>query len=157
MKRWTESERGDTLIEVTMALAILAVVLMSATLITTRAFRLGQTARERTVVAHAAQAQAEALRRFRDNPTCAEVFNGGTIGGVSFNGVLNGSAAGPIACKTSPCLHMETKVFGPGLTEYVPTGGAMNGSVPTSFIETAVTPNPGSPTTSVDVTLSYGF
>jgi prepilin-type N-terminal cleavage/methylation domain-containing protein len=158
MKKILTSQRGDTLIEVTMALAILAVVLLSATLITTRAFRLGQTARERTMVAEAAQVQAEALRSFRDNRTWTEFLNGGSIGGVSYNGVLNGDAAVPVGCKsTATCFHMAPKALGPGASEYVPTGGAVGGSVPTSYIEIAVTPNGFSPPTSVDVVVSYGF
>src|SRR5476651_2691380 len=87
------SQRGDTLIEVTLALAILSVVLLSSTIVTTRAFRLGQTARERTILADQAQSQAEALLSFRDNHTWAEFLNGGNIGVTGFKGVLNGGAS----------------------------------------------------------------
>jgi type II secretory pathway pseudopilin PulG len=69
-------EQGDTLIEVTFALAILAFVLLGSTAIAAAAFRTGQTARERTQVSEVAQAQLEALRSFRDNHTWAEFEQG---------------------------------------------------------------------------------
>lgn len=140
-----------------MALAILAVVLLSATLITTRAFRLGQTARERTVVVEAAQQQAEALRSFRDNHTWAEFLNGGSMSGVGYNGVLNGNGSSPACRITATCLRMAPRAFGPSASEFVPMGGSMAGPVPTSYIEIAVTPGVGSPPGSVDVIVSYGF
>lgn len=158
MKRFLKSERGDTLIEVTMALAIIAMVLLSATLITTKAFRLGQTARERTILVEAAQVQVEALRSFRDNHTWTEFLGGGTISGVNYNGALNGSAGGPVACKASAtCFHMASRTFSASAKEYVPTGGSSAGPVPTSYIEIAVTPSPGTPPASVDVVVSYGY
>jgi len=139
-----------------MALAILAVVLLSSTLITTRAFRLGQTARERTILADAAQVQQEALRSFRDNHTWNEFLNGGMIGGVPYRGVL--TANGPGGCVFAPiCQHAASTVFGPGLQEYVPVAGSTTGPVPTSYIEIEVTPIPVANPTSVDVVLSYGF
>ncbi len=158
MKKILVSQRGDTLIEVTIALAILAVVLLSATVVTTRAFRLGQTARERTEISEAAQVQAEALRSFRDNHTWAEFLNGGSIAGVAYNGVLNGNAGGPVACKVvSPCMHMAPKTFSPTQSEYIPTGGAVVGVVSTSYIEITAVPTTPAPVKSVDVTISYGF
>src|ERR1041384_7189661 len=77
-------QRGDTLIEVTFALAILGFVLLGSTAIATTAFRTGQTARERTQVSTAAQQQMEALRSFRDNHPWSEfrVGNGGTYQGI---------------------------------------------------------------------------
>jgi Tfp pilus assembly protein PilV len=72
MLRWNKinvckSEVGDTLIEVTIALSILSFVLISSTAVATSAFRLGQTAENRTQIANVAQEQMEALRSFRDN------------------------------------------------------------------------------------------
>src|SRR4051812_29097292 len=67
-KAWRR-EAGDTLIEVTIALSILATVLISSTVIATKAFRTGQSARERTTLAMASQGQMEDLRAFRDNNT----------------------------------------------------------------------------------------
>jgi prepilin-type N-terminal cleavage/methylation domain-containing protein len=152
------SQRGDTLIEVTMALAILSVVLLTSTIVTTRAFRLGQTARERTMIADDAQAQIEALRSFRDNHTWNEFLNGGTIGTSAFNGVLNAAAVGPRACSLSAsCFYLALTTFGPGETEFVPSGGSTTGTVPTSYMEVTVTPNVPVAPTSVDIDLSYGF
>ena len=68
-RRILHSQRGDTLIEVTMALSILAVVLTSGFLAANRAYIIGQNARERTEMISLAQAQAEQLKNFRDTHT----------------------------------------------------------------------------------------
>ena len=62
-------QRGDTLIEIIMATAILTFVLISSYAVASRATRLGQEARERSVAANVAQEQIEALRNYRDNST----------------------------------------------------------------------------------------
>lgn len=67
LTQWTWSERGDTLVEVTFALAIMSSVIIGATYVATQAFRLGMTARERTQLVNIAIEQSEALRSFRDN------------------------------------------------------------------------------------------
>ena len=136
-----------------MALAILSIVLLSSTVVTTQAFRLGQTARERTVIADDAQSQVEALRSFRDNHTWDEFLNGGWIGAARFSGVING--AGPGGCRfSSPCFFMKLRSFGPVIAEYLPAPGSTIGTVPTSYMEISVTPITP---TKVDVILSYGF
>ncbi|HEX3082443.1 MAG TPA: prepilin-type N-terminal cleavage/methylation domain-containing protein [Candidatus Saccharimonadia bacterium] len=151
-----KNERGDTLVEVVIALAILSLVLLSSTLITTQAFRIGQTARERTTLTDAAQVQAEALRSFRDNHTWDQFLHGGLISGVSYNGVLNAAGPGPTACHiTATCMNMNLKTFVAGSTQYVPVSGAIAGPVPTSYIEITAVAN--APQTSVDVTINYGF
>lgn len=144
-------ERGDTLIEVTFALAILGAVLLGCTSVAASAYRLGQTARERTSVAEVAQEQMEALRSFRDNSVSA---NGG-----SWSTFQNGTGAPPSgyygidrvptsACKfqqpplpTLNCFHMELKTVGTS-TMWVPVAGDLTttspGSdltVPTAWIE----------------------
>jgi len=93
------NQRGDTLIEVTLALSILAVVLTSGFVTANRAFIVGQNARERTEIINLAQAQAEQLKNFRDTHT--------------WNAFLNGSATGVdtvpnSTCPTgiSACFHM---------------------------------------------------
>ncbi len=156
MKKFLASQSGDTIIEVTMALAILAVVLMSATLVTTRAFRLGQTARERTTMAEAAQGQAEELRSFRDNHTWSEFLYGGSIAGVAYNGVLT-IPGGPGCHVSTPCAHMLYRTFAAGAVEFVPSASPVAGPVPTSYLEISVTPLTAPPVTSVSVTVSYGF
>lgn len=67
--RWLSQrkERGDTLVEVTIALAILASVLASSFALADLAFRVGQTSKERTQAVNFIQEQAEALHNYRDN------------------------------------------------------------------------------------------
>jgi Tfp pilus assembly protein PilV len=133
---WQLGMRGDTLIEVTLALAILGFVLLSATAIGAAAFRTGQTARERTQVAAAAQEQLEALRSFRDNHTWSE-FRAGK-GGV-FQGIdeVLGTACQWDASKR--CFHMALANTTAGTTEWVPQAGATTANVPTSVIEISTT------------------
>src|SRR6266702_3861781 len=102
-----KSQRGDTLIEVTFALAILGTVLLGSTAIAAAAFRTGQTARERTQVAEVAQQQMEALRSFRDNHTWAE-FEGGSSCG-SAGGYCGVNQVLTTNCSYNPalrCFHM---------------------------------------------------
>ncbi|HVQ43631.1 MAG TPA: prepilin-type N-terminal cleavage/methylation domain-containing protein [Candidatus Saccharimonadia bacterium] len=127
----TGRERGDTLVEVVIALAILAFVLLGATLVATSAFRTGQTARERTQVSNEAQRQMEALRSFRDNHTWDE-FRVGV--GASYPGVDNVPVTPCRFDATKHCFHMETQAVGAN-TEFVPVTGSTVGSVPTSTIE----------------------
>ena len=58
-------ERGETLVEVVMALAILSLVLVSSYALATGSFRLGRGAGERTQAVNYLQEQAEALRSHR--------------------------------------------------------------------------------------------
>jgi len=105
IRHWTKKqteERGDTLIEVTFALAILGFVLMSSTVIAMTAFRTGQTARERTQVAAEAQEQMEALRSFRDNHTWDEF----RVGDGSGNCTGAGNYCGMTGVGT-PCSSMR--------------------------------------------------
>ena len=143
---------GDTLIEVTIALAILSMVLIASAVAATNAYRMGQTARERTTISNAAQGQMEALRAFRDAHDWSQFLNGGTSPSA-YPGVL--SAAVGQGCKVkSPCLHMRPMT---GNT-FVPANGTLDGPVPTSYIEMNVTPGPliaGMPT-SVTVVINYG-
>lgn len=144
------SDRGDTLIEVTIALSILSVVLLSSTTVVALAFRTGQTARERTVVAEAAQQQMEALRSFRDNTTDWGTF----IGDID-----------PVATG----FHMQL-VTASGTTQWVPTAGALNATnlaasgmnaanwVPTATMTLTTTTPPGPiQNCGYDFTLNYQF
>lgn len=65
-------QRGDTLVEVMIATAILTVVLAASYNIAGAVFRLGQSAKERTQAANLIQEQAEALRSFRDSRSWAQ-------------------------------------------------------------------------------------
>ncbi len=149
-------ESGDTLIEVVFALSILAVVLTSTVSIATKAFRVGQTAKERTQITEAAQTQMEALRGFRDNHTWDEFLTGDSTGTL-YEGVLTGSA--PSTCKKiSPCFHLAIASTGAGQTEYVPQGGQTPSTIPGSYIEIALTQPPmGLAPKSLGFTVSYGF
>lgn len=60
------TQAGDTLVEVTIAMAIFGLVLASSFLLGMTAIRVGESAKERSQAAQIAQEQAEALRSFRD-------------------------------------------------------------------------------------------
>jgi len=135
MLNWKTSrlgrEDGDTLIEVTFALAILGFVILSCTALMTSAFKTGQTARERTAVSEVAQEQLEALRSFRDNHSWNEFQNGN---GVTYSGI-SAIVSG---------FHMELKNTGLG-NEWVPivgplvSGGASPLQVPTASMVISTT------------------
>lgn len=121
-------ERGDTLIEVTFALSILAFVLLGATGVASGAFRAGQTAKERTQVSDVAQQQMEALRSFRDNHSWGE-FSSGQAG--FYLGVDTASLSS--TCNFDPtkkCFHMELKPTVAATTEWVPIAGSISAPVP---------------------------
>jgi type II secretory pathway pseudopilin PulG len=137
-RNWNNS-RGDTLVEVTFALAILAAVLLSSTVVAMTAFRTGQAAKERTQLAIASQGQVEALRSFRDNHTWAEFRDGSS---PSYLGVDSADVG---SCTTGQCFHMELLSTGPS-AEWVPrpgpatAGGPAAANVPTSTMEIYVIP-----------------
>lgn len=63
------NERGETLVEVVMALGILSLVLVSSYALATGTFRLGRGAGERTQAVNYLQEQVEALRTYRNSNT----------------------------------------------------------------------------------------
>jgi type II secretory pathway pseudopilin PulG len=65
--KFFKSDRGDTLVEVVLAIAILGMVLVASFNVANAAFGLGQGAKERTQAANLVQEQAEALRNYRDS------------------------------------------------------------------------------------------
>jgi type II secretory pathway pseudopilin PulG len=65
MRRPT-SQRGDTLVEVVVSMAILSVVLASGFSLASSSYNIGREARERTEAANLAQQQAELLTQYRD-------------------------------------------------------------------------------------------
>jgi hypothetical protein len=149
------TQRGDTLIEVTFALAILGFVLLGSTAVASDAFRIGQTAGERTSVAEEAQQQLEALRSFRDNNTWADFRSSATCGQsggyCGIDQVLSPGMAKPCTCpaNSSPCpftsnpqdcFYMALANTGGGTTQWVPKAGqdlSVQSSVPTAEIEIA--------------------
>jgi prepilin-type N-terminal cleavage/methylation domain-containing protein len=131
------SNRGDTLIEVTVALAILSMVLASSAALATTAFRAGQTARERTQLVEQAQEQLEALHSFRDNHTWPQFQHGDstcTAGGncVGIEGNILTSACAPIPgfnLVGKKCFYMRR---GPNAapTGWVPWAGSLTNATP---------------------------
>ena len=61
------SQRGETLIEITLALAILSMILLATFKLVSSGFALNELAKQRTQVSNLLQEQAEALRNYRDN------------------------------------------------------------------------------------------
>jgi hypothetical protein len=119
-----------------------------------KAFIVGATARERTVIVNDAQGHMEELRAFRDNRPWDKFLYG--VSGT-YAGVLNAGAGSPDCVVRSPCFHMALP-GGPSPTEHLPAGDHTGGSVPTSYIEIYAEPEPGPGTPQyVDFTLSYGF
>lgn len=69
MTKLLSRQKGDTLIEVVIATVIIGVILFSAYTLSTKAFQLGQSAKERSQATQVLQEQAEALRSLRDSGT----------------------------------------------------------------------------------------
>jgi hypothetical protein len=125
-------ERGDTLIEVTLAMALLGAVLVSSFFLADKAFILGQSAKERGQLSAAAQEQIEALINFRDSNSWNTFRTGNAalgVDGISVRsggcGVLSGGPA------NNQCFHMERlgiRPPGSSVTTYqwVPVAGAKN-------------------------------
>jgi type II secretory pathway pseudopilin PulG len=160
--RILRDEGGDTLIEVTLALAILGFVLLSSTAVGTAAYRTGQTARERTQVAAVAQEQMEALRSFRDNHTWLEFRGGsgscpsGPLGYCGIDQVQNTTCSWQGG--SGHCFHMEPLTIGAN-KEWVPVAGprpAQTGDVPTQFIGIEVADSAAA-LCRYDFTLHYQF
>ena len=114
-------ERGDTLIEVVMALTILSAVLTSGYVMANRAYISGQTAKERSELVSQAQQQAEALKIFRDETNWHDFELGNTV--KNFDGVNIRLASGDcngIAPGYQHCFHMELKPLSDGTVHWVP-------------------------------------
>ncbi len=114
------NSRGDTLIEVTIALAILAMVLTGAFATANKAFNLGQNAKERSQMVNEAQQQAEALQSFRDSHTWTQFVQGS---GIGLPGIVtrNGSVdCDPNQSGTQHCFHMVQQG---GTGQWIPQAG----------------------------------
>lgn len=72
MIKFFRQQKGDTLIEVVIATVIIGVILFSAYSLSTKAFQLGQSSKERSQATQVLQEQAEALRSLRDSETWTE-------------------------------------------------------------------------------------
>jgi Flp pilus assembly pilin Flp len=107
-KKFIGDERGDTLVEVTIALGIMATVLVTSVGIAIKALNLGVEARARVELINAAQGQVELLRSFRDNSSWPAYLNG-TVGPFS-PGIIN---AATTSCQLPSlagykCFYMGT-------------------------------------------------
>lgn len=160
-------QRGDTLIEVTIALAILTFVLTGAFVTAHAAYVEGQTAKERSMLTDIAQQQGEALESFRDSHTWQEFVYGST--GSHNPSCTNNSMTvycgvidrHDVDCDQldpgiQPCFHMELKkltINGVTVQQWVPIPGGQGTGYSTSHYQiTSGTNDPGQGTP-----LSYTF
>jgi type II secretory pathway pseudopilin PulG len=82
MTKFFRQQEGDTLVEVVIATVIIGVILFSAYNLSTKAFQLGQSAKERSQATQVLQEQAEALRSLRDSETWAAFQSSITAGNI---------------------------------------------------------------------------
>jgi type II secretory pathway pseudopilin PulG len=155
--RWRE--RGDTLVEVTIALAILSAVILSAFVVANRAYFVGRNANEKERDVAYAQLQAEALTSFRDSHTWDEFLNGGTDANGSFKGInVAFQPTGNCTSANVYCFHMEQTApnkpwyprWGPKRTPVIANAVGLSSVT----INIGQTPIPSS-ATSVDFILFY--
>jgi prepilin-type N-terminal cleavage/methylation domain-containing protein len=154
------NERGDTLIEVTLALSILALVLTGAFATANKAFSIGQDAKERSQLVGDAQQQAEALQSFRDSYRWNEFVAGRASAGVPGISVRSGSGD----CDTSQagvqsCFHMERRTVN-GAVQWVPVVGEYHDPMiggGLSYVRILTQPgNPPANPNSYTFTIQYG-
>jgi prepilin-type N-terminal cleavage/methylation domain-containing protein len=161
--RWLD-QQGDTLVEVTLALAILALVLTGAFTAANKAFLLGQDAKERSQLVSLAQQQAEALQSFRDSHKWAEFVHGRPLATPRIPGLDVSFASGDCdasQAQIQTCFYMERQTLG-GVTQWVPKVGTLNESqVGGGLGYVRIIPSPavsvgGPPAASYDFTIQYG-
>lgn len=113
MKRLA-AQRGDTIVEVVIAMAILTLGLTVAYNVANHSFRLGTQARERTQASYIAQSQAEKLTQYRDAVEQQATAQGSTADimntAANFaNCVGSGCAMTQWAATASPFNYTQTK------------------------------------------------
>lgn len=110
------AERGDTIVEVVMAIALFGIAMITAYNIAYNSYRTGVSARERTQAAHLLQDQAEKLRRYRDQ-LAAQYYNSDTTNIITASNFPSGDShmppqpaanLTPIAGGTSSCTGLPT-------------------------------------------------
>lgn len=77
MRLW-RNQRGDTLVEVVLAIAIIGAVLATSMSVATSSYQVGMQARERTQAANMAQGEVEKLLLYRDDQLSANLNNAST-------------------------------------------------------------------------------
>jgi Tfp pilus assembly protein PilV len=107
---------GDTLVEVVIALAILAVMLASAYNVANYSYNVGAQARESTEAAQLIQDQAEELRLYRDGQVAADPSGTGDI----FSAFGDPAAPTPFYMGTNGVLHTGSGT-GIGICYNLPT------------------------------------
>ena len=175
MIKW--NQRGDTLVEVTIAFAILAMVLIGSYTTAQHAFQIGQTARERSQLVNYTQQQTEALKSFRDSHTWNEFVYGSDAAknytncdqapanycGVSARDDSHPTSGLNCTPTTSPlvwtkCFHMALRMIttGNGQTEmWVPVPYALDTGYANATVGiTSSTSDPG--LSSYDFSVNYG-
>jgi hypothetical protein len=120
-----KNQRGDTLVEVALSIAILSVVLTTSFNVANLTFRLGLDARERVQVLGLMQDQAERLRLYRDRLVATTDISIPASGRADGSGMFD---ALDLACPISPAAtpqncHLNFDANG----EPVPTPGTLNG------------------------------
>ena len=133
MNKKSYSQRGDTLIEVAIALTIMSAVLISAFLLATKSAQIGRIAKERTMMVSAAQEQAELLTAYRDRLSWPTFVN--SIKGSSGCTLVDGTK----------CFSFDVNSVAPSLaTSGMKSvdGVATSKLYITSNINTTPTPNP---------------
>jgi prepilin-type N-terminal cleavage/methylation domain-containing protein len=112
MLKHLHNQRGDTIVEVLIAVAIISLVLVTAFVITNKNTLAIQNNQERIQAQHLAEAQIEALRS----------QGGVTASGNCFNGASETAACGSFTQSGSGATY-SAKVEGPsGLNPPAPTG-----------------------------------
>lgn len=149
----SHNQRGDTLVEVTLALAILSLVLAGAFTTANRAFNLGQNAKERSQLVSDAQQQAEALESFRDSHSWPEFLNGGP----GYSGIrtrLGSPDCDLTIAAVQHCFHMEQQTVG-GKTQWLPVVGLSTGSQTAGLSTLYITTSDVIVAPSYDFTIAY--
>lgn len=97
------NNQGDTLIEVIIATVIIGMVLFSAFTLSNEAYKLGQSAKERSQATQLIQEQAEGLRALRDSATSWSNFRGQIqAAGSTFHLEKSGNQWSPVGGQWNP-------------------------------------------------------
>jgi Tfp pilus assembly protein PilV len=123
---WRLQQTGDTLVEVVMSLAILAVTLVTAFNIANQSYSEGFQAREHTQAIYLAQEQAEKLYLYRNN-LIAQNPSAGTpiLNAINFGACSSTCHFDPLSA--TPTSGQYTPALFNGITYYVAIGPPASG------------------------------
>jgi len=105
------TERGDTIVEVLIAIGIISLILVSAYAITAKNTAALQRNQERTEAQHLVEGQIEALRAQNGLTASGDCFNGTTEVSICNNFTRSGSGATYTVTVTGPLGHPATGVY----------------------------------------------